>query len=251
MGFLDHSTNNIIIDAVLTNLGREILANNSAQFRIEKFSLADDEVDYGLIKKFGRTVGKEKIIKNTPIFEAQTDPTLSQKYRLLSIADASSIYLPVFEISQIGTNNDQVSGVSKSANSGTVTLTLGGQTALTSVTVKQKMDSSQSVPAVLSEVVFDIYMNDNFLKINGAGSWSHKDLTTSIARWTLTTTQTTENNGTYEGTFTLEPRNLDLTKDFELYGDPSSQNKNITTIVSVVGRNSGARADITVTLKKP
>ena len=53
MGFLDHSTNNIIIDAVLTDQGRKRLANNDGSFQIHFFSLADDEVDYSIIEKFG------------------------------------------------------------------------------------------------------------------------------------------------------------------------------------------------------
>ena len=69
MGFLDHSTNNIIIDAVLTDYGRQLLAQNNGQFKIDYFSLADDEIDYSIIQKFGRTVGKEKITKNSVFFE--------------------------------------------------------------------------------------------------------------------------------------------------------------------------------------
>ena len=61
MGFLDHSTNNIIIDAVLTDQGRVMLADNQGRFSIVQFSLGDDEVDYTIIQKFGRAVGKEKI----------------------------------------------------------------------------------------------------------------------------------------------------------------------------------------------
>ena len=38
MGFLDHSTNNIIIDAVLTDTGRKKLADNNGSFSIA-FSL--------------------------------------------------------------------------------------------------------------------------------------------------------------------------------------------------------------------
>ena len=63
MGFLDHSTNNIIVDAVLTDIGRQQLAANDGSFRISQFALGDDEIDYGLIKKFGRNVGQEKIEK--------------------------------------------------------------------------------------------------------------------------------------------------------------------------------------------
>ena len=65
MGFLDHSTNNIIVDAVLTDTGRAFLARNDGSFSIVKFALGDDEVDYTIIEKFGRTVGKEKVEKNT------------------------------------------------------------------------------------------------------------------------------------------------------------------------------------------
>ena len=74
MGFLDHSTNNIIVDAVLTDRGREKLADASTSKNfIQSYSFADDEVDYSLITKYGVIVGKEKIEKNTPIFEASTN----------------------------------------------------------------------------------------------------------------------------------------------------------------------------------
>ena len=59
MGFLDHSTNNIVVDAVLTTKGRELLADNDNSFSVSFFGLGDDEVDYNIIKQFGRTVGKE------------------------------------------------------------------------------------------------------------------------------------------------------------------------------------------------
>jgi hypothetical protein len=83
MGFLDHSTNNIIVDAVLTDFGRQQLSNGT--FNVTKFAFGDDEVDYGLITKYGRVVGKEKIEKNTPVFEAQTSRNRGLKYRLISI----------------------------------------------------------------------------------------------------------------------------------------------------------------------
>ena len=51
MGFLDHSTNNIILDAVLTDTGRKFLSRNDGSFSITKFALGDDEVDYSLIEK--------------------------------------------------------------------------------------------------------------------------------------------------------------------------------------------------------
>ena len=41
MGFLDHSTNNIIIDAVLTDKGRELLARNNGTFRIVHYAFGE------------------------------------------------------------------------------------------------------------------------------------------------------------------------------------------------------------------
>ena len=61
MGFLNHATNNIIIDAVLTERGRELLANES--FDVTSFAFGDDEVDYSILTKYGISIGKEKIQK--------------------------------------------------------------------------------------------------------------------------------------------------------------------------------------------
>ena len=45
MGFLDNS-GDIILDAVLTDTGRFRLAKGDGSFRITKFALGDDEIDY-------------------------------------------------------------------------------------------------------------------------------------------------------------------------------------------------------------
>jgi hypothetical protein len=94
MGFLNHSTNNVIIDAVLTEKGRELLSNNDNSFSISRFRLGDDEVDYSILKKYGLIIGKEKIEKNTPVFEAVTDKDLALKYpvRTFIANNTNSIY---------------------------------------------------------------------------------------------------------------------------------------------------------------
>ena len=98
MGFLDHSTNNIIIDAVLTDTGRRMLARNDGSFSIVKFAFGDDEIDYTLIQKFGRTVGKEKIEKNTPVFEAQTAGNQALKYKCVSLSNPALTIMPTLEL---------------------------------------------------------------------------------------------------------------------------------------------------------
>jgi len=97
MGFLDHSTNNIIVDAVLTDLGRQALSRNDGSFSIFQFALGDDEIDYSIIQKFGRTVGKEKIEKNTPIMEALTQGSLGLKNKIVSISNEYLTHIPVLE----------------------------------------------------------------------------------------------------------------------------------------------------------
>ena len=48
MGFLDNS-GDIILDAVLTDVGRKRMAQGN--FKITKFAIGDDEIDYGLYNK--------------------------------------------------------------------------------------------------------------------------------------------------------------------------------------------------------
>ena len=91
MGFLQQDTNNIILDAVLTDEGRKRLASNDGSFRVVMFSLGDDEVDYNIIKKFGRNVGREKIEKNTPVFEALTNATLESRSRLITLSPYATV----------------------------------------------------------------------------------------------------------------------------------------------------------------
>ena len=98
MGFLDHSTNNIIVDAVLTDLGRQALSRNDGSFSIYQFTLGDDEVDYDIIQQYGRTVGKEKIEKNTPVLEALTQGSLGLKYPLIRVSNEFLTHLSVLTV---------------------------------------------------------------------------------------------------------------------------------------------------------
>ena len=130
MGFLDHSTNNIIVDAVLTDVGRRALARNDGSFQIFQFALADDEVDYSIIQQFGRTVGREKIEKNTPILEAFTAGSLGLKHKLLSISNEFLTHLPVLEMNLGSTDltSNSVSFTRTNLTSQTVTATISSKT---------------------------------------------------------------------------------------------------------------------------
>jgi len=99
MGFLDNS-GDIILDAVLTDVGRKRMADG--EFRIVKFSLGDDEIDYSLYNAnhpSGSAYYDLEILQS-PIMESATKQASSIKYGLLSITATDLVYLPVLELNQ-------------------------------------------------------------------------------------------------------------------------------------------------------
>jgi len=99
MGFLDNS-GDIILDAVLTDAGRKLLAKGDGSFRITQFALFDDEIDYGLYDSShpSGSAYYDLEIMRTPIFEAFTNNASSGKSRLMTIPRTNLLYLPVMKI---------------------------------------------------------------------------------------------------------------------------------------------------------
>lgn len=100
MAFLDNS-GDIILDAVLTDEGRRRLAMGDGSFRITKFALGDDEIDYSLYVPATASGYEDTRILQLPVFEAFTNNTTSLKNRVLSYADNSLLYLPVIKLNSI------------------------------------------------------------------------------------------------------------------------------------------------------
>ena len=98
MAFLDNS-GDIILDAVLTDLGRKRLAEGNGRFKIDKFALSDDEIDYGLYDK-NNTSGSAYYdinILQTPVLESFTNNMSSMKSRLISYTSNDLLFLPVIQ----------------------------------------------------------------------------------------------------------------------------------------------------------
>ena len=95
MGFLDNS-GDIILDAVLTDLGRKRMAKGT--FTITQFALGDDEINYATYNAdhpSGSAYYDLQIIQ-TPILESFTNNTSTMKSRLLTLDNnANILYLPV------------------------------------------------------------------------------------------------------------------------------------------------------------
>jgi len=99
MGFLDNS-GDIILDAVLTDLGRKRMADGN--FRITKFALGDDEIDYSLYNAnhpSGSAYYDLEILQS-PVMEAATRQASSIKYGLLSITRTDLVYMPVLKVNE-------------------------------------------------------------------------------------------------------------------------------------------------------
>lgn len=103
MAFLDNS-GDILLDAVLTDTGRYRLAKGDGSFRIVKFALGDDEIDYSLYNKNDERGSAyfDLNILQTPVLEAFTDNAASLKSKLISIPRTNLLFLPVLKL------NDQI-----------------------------------------------------------------------------------------------------------------------------------------------
>lgn len=98
MAYLDNST--ITVDAVLTQKGRELLAQ-TGNLNITSFALADDEIDYTLYEPNhpNGSAFYDIALRNTPVFEPLTDETQTMKYKLVTLNQGVSA-IPVITIAQ-------------------------------------------------------------------------------------------------------------------------------------------------------
>ena len=103
MAFLDNS-GDIILDAVLTDTGRMRMAKGDGSFRIVKFALGDDEINYELFNKdhASGSAYYDLEVMQTPVLEAFTDNAASMRSKLVSIPRNNLLYLPVVKLNEGG-----------------------------------------------------------------------------------------------------------------------------------------------------
>jgi hypothetical protein len=98
MAYIDNQS--ITVDAILTQKGRQLLAQNG-NLNITSFALADDEIDYTLYQP-NHPQGSafyDIALRNTPVFEPLTDETQVMKYKLVTLNQGVTS-IPVITISQ-------------------------------------------------------------------------------------------------------------------------------------------------------
>ena len=101
MAFLDNS-GDIILDAVLTDTGRLRLAQGDGSFKISKFALGDDEINYGLYDKNNSNGSAyyDLQVLQTPILEAFSNNTSNLKTKLVSLARTNLLYMPILKLNK-------------------------------------------------------------------------------------------------------------------------------------------------------
>ena len=212
MSYLNNTS--VVVDAILTKKGRELLARNDGSFQITQFSLADDEVDYTLYNPnhpSGSAFFGEAIM-NLPVLQAYPEDTEIMKYKLITLPRGTAI-LPTLSIGQT-----------------TIVLAQGASISITPQTLNYLGATSTFEQSGYTATIGDVRTMSNF---TGVGVNNPQ-----VTNLNGTTTIGTNVSKTVIGT-TI---NLTATTVNTLFGT----NTVLYTNLIIVGRDSGARLTVPV-----
>jgi len=216
MAILNPTT--ITVDAILTTKGRELLARNDGSFKITQFSLADDEVDYTLYNP-NHPSGSAfygEAIENTPVLEAFPNDSQIMRYKLVTLPRGTS-KLPVINL---GYNS--------------ISLKQGASLTITPQTLNYLGATSTFEANGYVATISDSRLVSTF---TGTG------ITTTTPVQGLNTTTGAVLSVTQVGTsFTITGTTINT-----LFGTNLTQ---LSTTITVIGRDSGARITIPLNILK-
>jgi hypothetical protein len=212
------SSTSVVVDAILTKKGRELLSRNDGSFRITQFSLADDEIDYTLYNPThpSGSAFYGEAIEAMPIIQAYPNDMEIMKYKLITLPRGTA-KIPVLDL---GYN--------------AITIKQGASLAITPQTLNYLGATSTFEQSGYVATIGDVRTMSSF---NGVGI-----NTPEATSLNSTTTIGTNLSKTVIGT-TI---NLTATTVNTLFGSSTS----LYTTLVVVGRDSGARISIPVTIIK-
>ena len=209
----------VTVDAILTTKGRELLARNDGSFQITQFSLADDEVDYTLynpLQPSGSAFYGEAI-EAMPVIQAFPNDTQIMRYKLVTLPRGTS-RLPVVSL---GYN--------------TITIKQGASLTITPQTLNYLGATSTFEANGYVATIADIRLVSSF---QGTGI-----TTTTVGDQSLNTTTGAVLSKSVLGTsFTLTGTTVNT-----LYGSTLTT---LSTTITVIGRDSGARITIPINIQK-
>ena len=217
MGYLNNSV--VTVDAILTKKGRELLARGDGSFRITQFALADDEIDYTLYNTShpSGSAFYGEAIENMPLLEAFADENQVMKYKLATLPRGTA-KLPLIE-----------------AGFASITLKQGASLTITPQTLNYLGANQAFETSGYTVTIADVRLLSNF---TGVGI-----NTAEAERLNTTTTLGTNVSKTVIGTSI----NLTGTTINTLFGSASTT---LTSSITIIGRDSGARINIPITITK-
>ena len=216
MGYLNNAV--VTVDAILTKKGRELLARGDGSFNITQFALSDDEIDYTLYNPTppSGSAFYGEAIENMPLLEAFPDENQIMKYKLATLPRGTS-KLPILQ-----------------AGYASIVLKQGASLAITPQTLNYLGATSTFETGGYTAQIADTRVLSNF---TGVGI-----NTEEAERLNSTTTVGTNVSKTVIGTSI----NLTGTTVNTLFGTRTQ----LQTTITLVGRDSGARITIPVTIQK-
>jgi hypothetical protein len=217
MGFLNNSV--VTVDAILTNKGRELLARGDGSFKITQFALSDDEIDYSLYNPTHPSGSSYygQALENMPLLEAFPETTQNLRYKLVTLPRGTA-KMPVLDIGQLA-----------------VVLKQGASIAITPQTLNYLGNNQVYESSGYTATIADVRVLNTF---NGVG------VNTEQANQ-LNQTQTLGTN--VSKTVVGTTINLTATTVNTLFGTSLST---LTTNITVIGRDSGARVTIPLNIQK-
>jgi hypothetical protein len=219
MGYLNNTV--VTVDAILTDVGRQLLAQNDGQFRITQYALADDEIDYTLYNPTnpsGSAYYGEAIV-NMPLLEAFPQATQTMKYKLVTLPRGTA-KMPIINI-----------GYSS------IIIKQGASLAITPQTLNYQGGNTYEASGYTA-TISDIRLFSTF---EGVGINTPSVQALNLAN--QTTTLGTSVSKTVVGT-TI---NMTATTVNVLFGSTLTQ---LQASLTIEGRDSGARTTIPVTVTK-
>jgi hypothetical protein len=215
MGYLNNTV--VTVDAILTTKGRQLLAQNDGTFRITQFALADDEIDYTLYNPTNPSGSAYygQAIENMPLLEAFPQETQTMKYKLVTLPRGTA-KLPILDL---GYN--------------AIVIKQGASLAITPQTLNY-LGGNTFETAGYTATISDVRLMSTF---EGVGV-----NTPQVTALNSTTTLGTSVSKTVVGT-TI---NIRATTVNTLFGS----NNALYATLTVVGRDSGARISIPITVTK-
>lgn len=217
MGYLNNAT--ITVDAILTKKGRELLARGDGSFKVTQFALADDEIDYTLFNP-NHPSGSAyygQAIENMPLLEAFPDETQVMKYKLATLPRGTS-KLPILQVGYTS-----------------IILKQGAALSITPQTLNYLGGAQTYETSGYTATIADARVASNF---TGVGI-----NTPEVTAMNSQTTLGTNVSKTVIGTSI----NITATTVNTLFGTSLTS---LQTTITFIGRDSGARITIPVTITK-